>query len=121
VPRVCWLPREQDRQERAQKSMAEQHLEKLAAGEVATGSSSNAPAFSKQRIGEQTDKVALDRNKVKAALEAERKRKALNEDDAWSGTKKSKTDVTEEEMEAYRLSRTENYDDPMANYKDEEL
>lgn len=113
--------REQDRQERAQKSMAEQHLEKLAAGEAPSGSASNAPVFSKQRIGESTDKVALDRAKLQAALDAERKRKALNEDDAWSGTKKSKTDVTEEEMEAYRLSRSENYDDPMANYKDEEL
>ncbi|KAJ9100531.1 mRNA splicing protein [Naganishia friedmannii] len=115
--------REQERQERAEKSLAEQHLDKLATsgGKPAPTSSSNAQ-FKKQRVGEQTDDIALDREKLRSALEVERKRKALGDEDAWKGTKKTKTtDVTEEEMEAYRLSRSENFDDPMANYKDEAL
>lgn len=42
----------------------------------------------------------------------------MDEEEAWQHTKKSKTDVTQEEMEAYRLSR-QAFEDPMANYKDE--
>ena len=66
-----------------------------------------------------TEEVDIDREKLKKALAEEKKRKAMGEDEAWQQTKKSKTDVTQEELEAYRLSR-QAFDDPMANYKDPE-
>lgn len=73
-----------------------------------------------RRVGEGDD-IALDKERLKAALAAEKKRKGVvDEDEAWNQAKRSKTDVTEEDMEAYRLTRASAFDDPMANYKDEE-
>ncbi|ORY24303.1 mRNA processing-related protein [Naematelia encephala] len=69
-----------------------------------------------KRKGENED-VDIDRSRLKKALDDERKRKNMGEDEAWQATKKGKTDVTQEELEAYRLSK-QAYDDPMANYKD---
>lgn len=66
-----------------------------------------------------TELPDLDRQRLKRAMDEEKKRKAMGEDEAWQHTKKRKTDVTEEDMEAYRLSK-QAYDDPMANYKDPE-
>jgi len=63
------------------------------------------------------DEVDIDRTRLKKALDEEKKRKGMDEDEAWSKSKKGKTEVTQEELEAYRLSRAA-YDDPMANYKD---
>ena len=63
--------------------------------------------------------VEIDKARLRQALEEERKRKNMDEDEAWQQTKKAKADVTQEELEAYRLSR-QAFDDPMANYKDEE-
>lgn len=73
------------------------------------------PAFGR-RPGDATE-GDLDRERLKRAMEEERKRKDMDDDEAWKQTKKSKTDVTEEEMEAYRRSKLA-FDDPMANYKD---
>ncbi|WWC70747.1 pre-mRNA-splicing factor SLU7 [Kwoniella pini CBS 10737] len=67
----------------------------------------------------QDKEIELNRDKLKKALAEEKKRKDLNENEAWEQNKKSKTDVSQEELEAYRLSR-QGYDDPMANYKDTE-
>ena len=61
----------------------------------------------------------LDRQRLKKALEKEKKRKAMDENEAWMATKKGKHDVTQEDVEAYRLSK-QAFDDPMANYKDPE-
>ena len=80
--------------------------------------------------------MEIDKSRLKAALEAEKKRKKMGEDEAWQSTKKSKSDVTQEELgelirctwasqtltlsaEAYRLSRRA-FEDPMANYQDPE-
>lgn len=89
--------------------MAEMHREKLAKGNE------------KEEQGKKPEEedVELDKKRLRAALAEEKKRKALGEEDAWEQTKRSKTEVSKEEMEAYRLSR-QAYDDPMANYKDEE-
>ncbi|KAF6761268.1 pre-mRNA-splicing factor SLU7 [Ephemerocybe angulata] len=82
--------------------------------------------FSKQRVGE--GEVVLDREKLDRALKDEKKRKvrAAYDDDerhskkSKSGTVESSThDVTEEQLEAYRMTRRM-ADDPMANYVDKE-
>ncbi|KAF8919839.1 pre-mRNA-splicing factor SLU7 [Mucidula mucida] len=77
--------------------------------------------YSKQRVGE--GEVQLDKERLEDALRQERKRKKGDYDDERSG-KKSKSgggshDVTEEELEAYRMTRRMT-DDPMANYVDDE-
>lgn len=104
------------------KSLAEEHAERMASSSGARATDKDpSQNFSKQRLGEGDDlDASLDRSKLRAALDAERKRKQLDEDTAWEHTKKSKLDVTQEELEAYRLSRAAAYDDPMANYKDTE-
>ncbi|KIM69189.1 hypothetical protein SCLCIDRAFT_103488 [Scleroderma citrinum Foug A] len=81
--------------------------------------------YSKKRIGE--GNVTLDKERLAEALADERKRKARgdNEEDreADRHNKKKRApeigthDVTEEELEAYRMSRRKT-EDPMANYLD---
>ncbi|WVQ65789.1 pre-mRNA-splicing factor SLU7 [Kwoniella botswanensis] len=108
----------EEKAEKERKSLAEQHLEDLASGKKDKGKEREAPKYgSRPDDLLDDDKVDLDKEKLRKALEQEKKRKGLNENDAWEQNKKSKTDVTQEEMEAYRLSR-QGYEDPMANYKD---
>ncbi|KAJ3288107.1 mRNA splicing protein [Blyttiomyces sp. JEL0837] len=82
----------------------------------------------KARLGE--GDIVLDKDKLKKALEAEEKRKKesirMEEEEDFRGGKKRKynstevnTEVTEEELEAYRMKRA-NFEDPMANYKDDD-
>ncbi|WVQ96672.1 pre-mRNA-splicing factor SLU7 [Kwoniella sp. CBS 9459] len=104
--------------EKDRKSLADQHREDLAAGKdkgKERDREYDIPTYEKRK--DERDEVDLDKSRLKKALEDERKRKALGEEDAWAQTKKSKTDVSQEELEAYRLTRMA-YDDPMANYKD---
>lgn len=93
----------------APKSLAELHREKLASGKA----KEEEPATTAD------DANDFDKKRLRAALAEEKKRKALGEEDAWEATKRSKTEVSKEEMEAYRLSK-QAFDDPMANYKDTE-
>ncbi|KAH7108439.1 pre-mRNA-splicing factor SLU7 [Auriculariales sp. MPI-PUGE-AT-0066] len=82
-------------------------------------------ASAKKRVGDSD--VALDQEKLQAALREERKRKQRMEDDEGDSRDKRRKynsfsggqDVTEEEMEAYRMSKV-SADDPMANYRDED-
>ncbi|KAJ8077272.1 mRNA splicing protein [Marasmius tenuissimus] len=81
--------------------------------------------YSKQRVGE--GDVKLDPQKLARAINAEKKRgRGDEEDDNSFGRKKKKGvgasshDVTEEELEAYRMQRRMT-DDPMANYVDKEI
>jgi len=97
---------------------AERKRKKLAAEQAAEKTNEEIPTYSKTRVGEGED-IELDKKRLRKALDEEKKRKAMGEDEAWMQTKKSKTDVTQEEMEAYRLTR-QAYEDPMANYKDPE-
>ncbi|KAF9222592.1 hypothetical protein BS17DRAFT_783097 [Gyrodon lividus] len=79
--------------------------------------------YSKKRVGE--GDVALDKERLAEAMNEEKKRKTWGGDDEDRFSKKKKGlgggshDVTEEELEAYRLSRR-NTEDPMANYVDTE-
>ncbi|TPX70838.1 hypothetical protein SpCBS45565_g01412 [Spizellomyces sp. 'palustris'] len=78
-----------------------------------------------ERLGE--GDIKLDPKKLKQAVAEERKRKILEEEDDMKskgkknkyGSSKGGMDVTEEELEAYRLSRTMGAD-PMANYVDKD-
>ncbi|UOH80882.1 pre-mRNA-splicing factor SLU7 [Cryptococcus neoformans] len=105
--------------EKERKSLAEQRLEDLASGKAKKGKERelDLPQYGKRpEDGEDLD---LDKGRLKNALKEEKKRKKMGEDEAWQQAKKGKTDVTQEELEAYRLSK-QTYDDPMANYQDPE-
>ncbi|KIK40160.1 hypothetical protein CY34DRAFT_283979 [Suillus luteus UH-Slu-Lm8-n1] len=79
--------------------------------------------YSKKRVGE--GDVALDKDRLAEAISEEKKRKARGDKDDDRSSKKAKGlqsgshDVTEEELEAYRMTRR-NAEDPMANYVDSE-
>ncbi|KAI8993021.1 pre-mRNA-splicing factor SLU7 [Trametes punicea] len=75
--------------------------------------------FSKKRLGE--GDLSLDQDKLAQAISEERKRKARGEDesDRFGKKQKSSYEVSEEELEAYRMHRRL-AEDPMANYVDKE-
>ncbi|KXN91047.1 Pre-mRNA-splicing factor SLU7 [Leucoagaricus sp. SymC.cos] len=80
--------------------------------------------YSKKRVGE--GDVKLDKNRLAHALSEEKKRKGRGDDDDRTGKRRKGVletgthEVTEEELEAYRMTRRM-VEDPMANYVDEEL
>ncbi|KAJ3791093.1 Pre-mRNA splicing Prp18-interacting factor-domain-containing protein [Lentinula aff. detonsa] len=76
--------------------------------------------YSKKRIGEGDFK--LDKDRLAQALKEEKKRSRADEEDDRSGKRQKGVasgshDVTEEELEAYRMRRRIT-EDPMANYVD---
>ncbi|KAG2043674.1 Pre-mRNA splicing Prp18-interacting factor-domain-containing protein [Suillus americanus] len=79
--------------------------------------------YSKKRVGE--GDVSLDKDRLAEAINEEKKRKTRGDKDDDRSSKKMKGlqsgshDVTEEELEAYRMTRR-NAEDPMANYVDSE-
>lgn len=115
----------------------------LAAAIIKSGKAVSAEISTKRRLGE--GDVDLDKDKLQLAIEAERKKKkkllvngGSGEDGAeengsdeggFDRKKKSKYnsaadqgksfEVTEEELEAYRMEKSRG-DDPMANYKDDD-
>ncbi|KAJ3568860.1 hypothetical protein NP233_g5432 [Leucocoprinus birnbaumii] len=80
--------------------------------------------YSKKRVGE--GDVQLDKDRLVQALSEEKKRKGRVEDDDRLGKRRKGVietgthEVTEEQLEAYRMTRRM-AEDPMANYVDEEL
>jgi len=77
-------------------------------------------AFGKERVGE--GEVQLDEDRLAQALKKEKKRKARDDDDR-SGKRvrgDESHEVTEEQLEAYRMTRNR-MEDPMANYVDTEV
>lgn len=54
------------------------------------------PTYAKRNA--ENEEVELDKQRLRKALDAEKKRKAMGEDEAWQATKKGKTDVTQEEL-----------------------
>ncbi|KAF4620584.1 hypothetical protein D9613_000417 [Agrocybe pediades] len=81
--------------------------------------------YSKKRIGE--GDVKLDQEKLAQAVLEEKKRKSKGKLDDERSSKKQKSslesgshEVTEEELEAYRMSRRMT-EDPMANYVDKDI
>jgi pre-mRNA-processing factor SLU7 len=105
----------------ARKTLAEQHMEDIASGKKVIDPNAKPKEREVLNMAKRVDAgddVEIDKERLRKALAEEKKRKAMGEDEAWQQTKKSKMDVTQEELEAYRLSR-QAFDDPMANYKDE--
>jgi len=104
--------------------------EKAAAENAAAAEAHQEQTFSKKRLGE--GDLQLDQKRLNAALKEEKKRKGGDGDgdeEDWQRDKRRKynsfagngsTEVTEEELEAYRMARVGNSEDPMANYRDEE-
>lgn len=74
--------------------MADQYKDDLASGKKNGGR--ELPNLARRT--EDGEDVELDRSRLKRAMEDERKRKKMGEDEAWMQTKKSKTDVTQEEL-----------------------
>ncbi|KAF7321704.1 Slu7 domain-containing protein [Mycena kentingensis (nom. inval.)] len=80
--------------------------------------------FGKKRVGE--GDVQIDEERLARALKEEKKRKAGAEDDVdrygkkRKGVASSTHEVTEEELEAYRMTRRMT-EDPMANYIDQDM
>jgi len=87
-------------------------------------------AASRKKHGLGEGDVRLDRDRLTEALRAEKRKHRGDEEDEWQKDKKRKqfgsswgatsTEVTEEELEAYRMARVAGTEDPMANYVDEE-
>lgn len=110
---------EEDEEEEAPvKSLVELHRERMAKGDVSKDKGKGKEKSEFANYDDDPEAIALDKARLRAAVAAEKKRKALGEEDAWEASKKAKQDVTKEELEAYRLSR-QAFDDPMANYNDE--
>ncbi|KDN45168.1 hypothetical protein RSAG8_05083, partial [Rhizoctonia solani AG-8 WAC10335] len=103
------------------KSLLETHLETAGKGKEKANIAED-PSLSKKRLGEKD--AALDKEKLQRAIAEEKKRKKGDVDDDGSDKRRKygggQQDVTEEELEAYRMHRS-NYEDPMANYKDTEI
>ncbi|CCM01491.1 uncharacterized protein FIBRA_03545 [Fibroporia radiculosa] len=80
--------------------------------------------FSRARLGE--GEIVLDKNRLAEAISDEKKRKARGEDGddrfgkRQKGSQGGSHEVTQEELEAYRMNRRM-MEDPMANYKDTEV
>lgn len=87
-------------------------------------------SFGKRRLGEEGMK--LDQERLEKALKEEKKRKSSKKEpweEEMDGRKRRKMgagamgdtgfDVTEEEMEAYRMNKIST-EDPMANYVDQD-
>lgn len=116
-------PPPEDKDPFRRKTLAEEKAEAEANGaaeaakEQESQRAANQPNWAKR--ADPNDPVELDKARLRNAVAEERKRKAMNEEEAWQQAKKAKADVTQEELEAYRLSRS-TYEDPMANYKDTE-
>jgi len=103
--------------EKSSKPLTETHTEEDARDRVKQN-------FSKKRVGD--GDVKLDNERLAKAIQEEKKRKMRGEEDGDRFTKKIKSrpeggshDVTEEELEAYRMNRRQ-MEDPMANYVDKE-
>ncbi|KZO98815.1 pre-mRNA-splicing factor SLU7 [Calocera viscosa TUFC12733] len=100
------------------KTLAEEHAERLAKDGEDAGRSGKDP---KKRLGE--GDLKLDQDKLQKAILDEKKRKKRDaEEDEWESKKRRTGDtgeVSEEQLEAYRMNRLQR-EDPMANYRDEE-
>ncbi|KAJ3219170.1 mRNA splicing protein [Dinochytrium kinnereticum] len=107
-----------------EKSLLAAHLQKAAKGGQ-TSSTQPAGDRKKGRLGE--GDVVIDQDKLKRAVEEEKKRRREQGGEEEERGKKGKKyhgvdgakEVTEEELEAYRLMKGSS-EDPMAKYRDEE-
>jgi pre-mRNA-processing factor SLU7 len=120
----------QEATSKSSKSLLETHAVKTAKEILAGGSASSAATDKRKGRGERLGEgdVTIDEDKLKKALEIEEARRMWQEDPDPNEKSKGKrkynsleasNDITEEQLEAYRMKR-QNFDDPMANYKDQD-
>lgn len=97
-------------------------LKAMPAGQRGLGNGKfDAPSNRSKMYGEADQKANIDKDKVKAALEDyDKKQESLDSRKRKYNSVESNVDVTEEEMEAYRL-RKEKAADPMAQISSDEL
>ncbi|KAI8447011.1 Pre-mRNA splicing Prp18-interacting factor-domain-containing protein [Phakopsora pachyrhizi] len=76
---------------------------------------------SKKRISDLGEVGKLDRNKLKKAIKDERRRKLMDADQAYDAQKNDDSELTEEQLEAYRLCKDLGHEDPMNDIKGDEL
>ncbi|KAF8508262.1 Pre-mRNA splicing Prp18-interacting factor-domain-containing protein [Hysterangium stoloniferum] len=120
--------REREKQSR---SMMEQHLERISRkGKDKERDLEEPSSLAKKHLGE--GDIHLDKDKLADAIKAEREKKRkvgrYDDDEAPPGKRKkyqdgfssSNQEVTEEELEAYRMNRRAGFDDPMFGYVDKE-
>ncbi|CAG8711172.1 28785_t:CDS:2, partial [Racocetra persica] len=111
------------------KSLVEIHLENMKKSKSKNVDDTNKH-LKRKNLGE--GDIQLDTKKLKKALEEEERRNKIKKSDFnlddrkrpynsayMGGHDKIDSDITEEELEAYRLKK-QSYEDPMANYVDEE-
>lgn len=94
-------------------TLVDQHLDSIASGKSTATKDQVMP--SKKRKGE--GEIELDSKKLKAHLENEKRRKnqSISDMEGKYNSNRSAEEVTEEELEAYRMSRRD-ADDPMAAF-----
>ncbi|CAB9522866.1 splicing factor SLU7 [Seminavis robusta] len=104
-------------------AQAREMLKAIPATKRGEGGDASKPPTSSKMYGEADQNVTLDQQKVKEALKKVEKSKLEAKDDRkrkYNSLNPDSYDVTEEEMEAYRL-RKETKSDPMANIGSDEL
>ncbi|KAF8581599.1 hypothetical protein K439DRAFT_1636022 [Ramaria rubella] len=118
--------------EQQSRSMVEQHRDGLlrGRGEEKEHDLDEPSSLAKKHLGE--GQIRLNKDRLMEAIKAEREKKRKgwkgNEDDELLGKRKkynnsfssSNVEVTEEELEAYRMNRRAGFDDPMFGYVDKE-
>eukprot|EP00842_Homolaphlyctis_polyrhiza_P004712 jgi/Hompol1/5241/HPOL_004274-RA len=108
------------------KSLLDQYVQRAAKTGTVTSKSTESSLPSRKRLGE--GDVTIDSDKLKEAIDAERKRKLAARDEGDNDGRFSRikqkynsnretTELTEEQLEAYRLEQQRG-EDPMANYVD---
>jgi pre-mRNA-processing factor SLU7 len=92
-----------------EEAVAEQHAENIAsasgkdkdkADKGKRAERTEIPTYGKRP--EEGDEVELDKDRLRKALAEEKKRKKMGEDEAWAQSKKSKIDVSQEELGEWR-------------------
>ncbi|PLW13062.1 hypothetical protein PCANC_04495 [Puccinia coronata f. sp. avenae] len=77
----------------------------------------------KKRVGARADVGQLDRDKLNKAIQEEKRRKKMegNEELSYSAQDAGDLEITEEQLEAYRMNRDLGHEDPMNNVGTDEL
>jgi pre-mRNA-processing factor SLU7 len=104
---------EEQVQDESTTSLLDQYVKRAAAGQLPSASSTGVKE-KKRRLGE--GEIELDPKKLKEAIEREKTNTEIEGDRKYNSMK-DHGEVTQEELEAYRMHRKRT-EDPMANYVD---
>jgi pre-mRNA-processing factor SLU7 len=100
------IDEEAEAERATRKTLAEQHADNIASAsgkdkekdkdKGKKADRAEIPTYGKRP--EEGDEVELDKDRLRKALAEEKKRKKMGEDEAWAQSKKSKIDVSQEEL-----------------------